>query len=89
MIVVGVDPGAGTTGYGVVAHRGGAVSLLECGVIRTDTDTLDWTLALDGQTLSGTIALHIFAGIKGVDPFNADSKPVDTFRFTAQRVTAP
>jgi crossover junction endodeoxyribonuclease RuvC len=38
MIVVGVDPGAGTTGYGVVAHSGGAVSLLECGVIRTDTD---------------------------------------------------
>ena len=37
MIVIGVDPGAGTTGYGVVAQRGGAVSLLECGVIRTDT----------------------------------------------------
>lgn len=38
MIVLGVDPGAGTTGYGVVARRrDGAVSLLECGVIRTDT----------------------------------------------------
>lgn len=37
MIVLGVDPGAGTTGYGVVARRrDGAVSLLECGVIRTD-----------------------------------------------------
>jgi crossover junction endodeoxyribonuclease RuvC len=36
VIVVGVDPGAGTTGYGVVARAGGgAVSLLECGVIRT------------------------------------------------------
>lgn len=36
MIVLGVDPGAGTTGYGVVAREGGgAVSLLECGVIRT------------------------------------------------------
>jgi crossover junction endodeoxyribonuclease RuvC len=36
VIVLGVDPGAGTTGYGVVARRGdGAVSLLECGVIRT------------------------------------------------------
>jgi crossover junction endodeoxyribonuclease RuvC len=33
--VLGLDPGA-TTGFGVVAHgRGGAVSLLECGVIRT------------------------------------------------------
>jgi hypothetical protein len=49
----------------------------------------DWTLSHSGQTLSGTIALHIFSGLKGVDPFTTDSKPVDTFRFTAQRVTAP
>ncbi len=36
MIVLGVDPGASMTGYGVVAQQGGgAVSLLECGVIRT------------------------------------------------------
>ncbi|MBI4409884.1 MAG: crossover junction endodeoxyribonuclease RuvC [Gemmatimonadetes bacterium] len=36
MIVLGVDPGTATTGYGVVARgRDGAVSLLECGVIRT------------------------------------------------------
>lgn len=38
MIVLGVDPGAGTTGYGVVARNGGALSLLECGVIRTEPD---------------------------------------------------
>lgn len=37
MIVLGVDPGTATTGYGVVAKQSdGAVSLLECGVIRTD-----------------------------------------------------
>jgi crossover junction endodeoxyribonuclease RuvC len=36
VIVVGIDPGAGTTGYGVVSRAGGgAVSLLECGVVRT------------------------------------------------------
>ncbi len=36
MIVLGVDPGTGTTGYGVVSRGGdGAVSLVECGVIRT------------------------------------------------------
>ncbi|HEX7052094.1 MAG TPA: crossover junction endodeoxyribonuclease RuvC [Longimicrobiales bacterium] len=36
MIVLGVDPGTATTGYGVVAQAGdGAVSLLECGVVRT------------------------------------------------------
>lgn len=37
MIVLGVDPGAGTTGYGVVVRLGGGVvSLVECGVVRTD-----------------------------------------------------
>lgn len=40
MIVLGVDPGVGTTGYGVVARTGdGAVSLLECGVVRTTATT--------------------------------------------------
>jgi crossover junction endodeoxyribonuclease RuvC len=34
--VLGVDPGTAATGYGVVVRRdGGAVSLMECGVIRT------------------------------------------------------
>lgn len=36
MIVLGVDPGTRVTGYGVVASDGRTVSLLECGVIRTD-----------------------------------------------------
>ncbi len=37
MIVLGIDPGLATTGYGVVAQSGGgAPSLLECGVVRTD-----------------------------------------------------
>ncbi|HKJ92935.1 MAG TPA: crossover junction endodeoxyribonuclease RuvC, partial [Longimicrobiales bacterium] len=36
MIVLGVDPGTAATGYGVVARKGdGAVSLVECGVVRT------------------------------------------------------
>ncbi|MEO5509647.1 MAG: crossover junction endodeoxyribonuclease RuvC [Longimicrobiales bacterium] len=40
MIVLGVDPGTAATGYGVVARgRDGAVSLLECGVIRTEART--------------------------------------------------
>lgn len=34
---MGVDPGTAVTGYGVVAREGGgAVVLLECGVVRTD-----------------------------------------------------
>ena len=36
-MVLGVDPGTAVTGYGVVTRSGdGAVSLLECGVIRTN-----------------------------------------------------
>jgi len=38
VIVIGVDPGVAATGYGVVVRRDGdALSLLECGVIRTDS----------------------------------------------------
>ncbi len=36
VLVLGIDPGTAVTGYGVVRRRdGGAVSLVECGVIRT------------------------------------------------------
>ena len=39
MKVLGVDPGTAATGYGVVVRSdGGAVSLVECGVIRTRSD---------------------------------------------------
>jgi crossover junction endodeoxyribonuclease RuvC len=37
-LVMGVDPGTAVTGYGVVSRsRDGALSLVECGVIRTTT----------------------------------------------------
>jgi crossover junction endodeoxyribonuclease RuvC len=36
VIVLGIDPGTATTGYGVVKGEGsGPIALLECGVIRT------------------------------------------------------
>jgi crossover junction endodeoxyribonuclease RuvC len=36
VLILGIDPGTAVTGYGVVARKGGgAVSLVECGVIRT------------------------------------------------------
>ena len=35
-LILGIDPGTAITGYGVVAlGRGSAVSLVECGVVRT------------------------------------------------------
>jgi len=41
LIVLGIDPGTAVTGYGVVVREGGgAVSLVECGVVRTD-DSLE------------------------------------------------
>lgn len=40
MIIIGIDPGTAVTGYGVVLREeGGAVTLLECGVIRTRPKT--------------------------------------------------
>jgi crossover junction endodeoxyribonuclease RuvC len=40
VIVLGVDPGASATGYGVVSRASnGIVSLVECGVIRTEATT--------------------------------------------------
>lgn len=60
MIVLGVDPGAGTTGYGVVSRRGdGAVSLVECGVIRTQAaDPLAYRLRQIYEGLTEVLSRH-------------------------------
>ncbi len=55
-IVLGIDPGTAVTGYGVVSRGDdGAVSLLECGVIRTSA----------GEPLPDRIR-EIFLGIQEV-----------------------
>ncbi len=37
-LILGIDPGTATTGYGVVARtRGHGLSLVECGVVRTSS----------------------------------------------------
>ena len=55
-IVLGIDPGTAITGYGVVSRgNDGAVSLLECGVIRTSA----------GEALPDRIR-EIFLGIQEV-----------------------
>ena len=38
MILVGIDPGTATTGYGVIEKRGDRVSFLACGIIATPPD---------------------------------------------------
>ncbi|NLS75802.1 MAG: crossover junction endodeoxyribonuclease RuvC [Chloroflexi bacterium] len=39
MLVLGIDPGTATTGYGVVNSEGGALSLVSYGVIETPAGT--------------------------------------------------
>lgn len=60
MIVLGVDPGINTTGYGVVRRaQNGALSLIECGVIRTEATTaLPKRLKEIYQGISDVVAYH-------------------------------
>ncbi len=60
MIVLGVDPGTATTGYGVVEGDGSAQSaLIECGVIRTrPRDTLPARLSDIYDGIRELIAQH-------------------------------
>jgi crossover junction endodeoxyribonuclease RuvC len=39
IIVLGVDPGTLVTGYGIVARRGNAVRMVDCGSIKNNGDT--------------------------------------------------
>ena len=36
MVIMGIDPGTATTGYGLVEKQGNKVSCITCGVINTD-----------------------------------------------------
>lgn len=60
MKVLGVDPGTAATGYGVVVRGdGGAVSLMECGVIRTTADDpLAARLRSIGEGLTDVLRRH-------------------------------
>jgi crossover junction endodeoxyribonuclease RuvC len=39
-IILGIDPGYGRTGYGVIATEGSRIKYLDCGVIETDAKSL-------------------------------------------------
>ena len=59
MIVLGIDPGTATTGYGVVRSDGATPTLIECGVLRTSPDTaLPFRLAEIFDGVSDLIARH-------------------------------
>lgn len=52
---MGIDPGLGITGYGVVEHTGGAVKIIEAGVIR----------GRSGATLAARVG-EIYSGVSEV-----------------------
>ncbi len=59
MIVLGIDPGTATTGYGVVRRDGAVPALVECGVIRTAaTAALATRLATIFDGVQALLAQH-------------------------------
>ena len=59
-LILGIDPGTAITGYGVVAKEGGsAVSLVECGVVRTSSgEVLAVRIREIYQEVTALIARH-------------------------------
>ena len=59
-LILGIDPGTAVTGYGVVAKEGGgAVSLVECGVVRTSSrEALPVRIREIYEEVSALIARH-------------------------------
>ncbi len=59
MIVLGIDPGLASTGYGVVERRGGALAALDGGVLRTSAQLpAERRLAQIHDALDALIAGH-------------------------------
>jgi crossover junction endodeoxyribonuclease RuvC len=73
VIVLGIDPGTATTGYGVVRGDGmGPISLIECGVIRTrPRDPLAQRLCEIYDGVSELIARHHPGAVAVEDVFYA------------------
>ncbi len=59
MLVLGVDPGTATTGYGLVRERSGRLEALDYGVITTSKDLpLPSRLLVINRELGGLIRVH-------------------------------
>jgi crossover junction endodeoxyribonuclease RuvC len=59
VIVLGLDPGTATTGYGVVELAASATRLVECGVVRTSSASpLERRLAEIYEAVTDIIARH-------------------------------
>ncbi|HNS52349.1 MAG TPA: crossover junction endodeoxyribonuclease RuvC [Anaerolineae bacterium] len=78
MIVLGIDPGTATTGYGLVDEEDGKLSLVECGIIATAA----------GQALPLRLQA-IYRGLAGlVRAFRPDAAAVEELFFSRNARTA-
>jgi crossover junction endodeoxyribonuclease RuvC len=70
VVVLGIDPGAANTGYGVVVSNGGRMAALDGGVIETGADEqLERRLARIHARLTDLIAEHAPAAMAVEDLF--------------------
>lgn len=61
MIILGIDPGLQRTGWGIISYKGNALSLIACGVIKTEKDEkgkIAERVLHIGNELGKIIALH-------------------------------
>ena len=78
MIILGIDPGTATTGYGLIEEKGGNISLIDFGVILTKPDTtLEQRLEILYDQLGDII-----------DEYNPDEIAVEELFFTNNAKTA-
>jgi len=64
MVILGIDPGLASTGYGVVAHRGGRLVALDGGVIETDAGLAqERRLSLIHDAVAGLLEEHAPAAL--------------------------
>jgi crossover junction endodeoxyribonuclease RuvC len=78
MIILGVDPGTATTGYGIIEEKAGNLSLVDFGVILTKPDhTLEQRLEILYDQLSDII-----------DEYNPDEIAIEELFFSTNVKTA-
>ena len=59
MVILGVDPGTASTGYGIVTAEGSRLRPVACGCVRTDAGTpLEERLAAIARAIDALIAEH-------------------------------
>ncbi len=78
MVILGIDPGTATTGYGLVEEKGGKLSLIDYGVIITEPEhTAEQRLEIIFDQLGDII-----------DEYNPDEIAIEELFFSSNAKTA-